>query len=925
MSHKARLLLTTILLAAAAQARVLSYAPYTDHTSMPALQSRTNRHFAIMETTYGRDAFAALPFLLVPSQPGRLVIYDSTGVEEPKSVFPPDGTSAEISFAGVREDDSQLAIAIQSSWKGNLNPTGEPTWFLSVDGGTSWTTAKLPAQIGWANNSSTLPYYNGVDTGGPLARATNAGLRPATHDTPFVISTFLGLYAINRDGSTKLLAGGNSLQILGTDASGSRILYKSASTSVAIADLAGGKTPIVPVGESGGDTLSGWIGSEGDVYVVSGELYTQLPHSLDHYAAGVRTTLVSTDATLVPIPTYDFNGAWIAQSATGQPTTLSRYTPQTGLIRQWSDISGPKIEALHAGVSGKTLLLQADRERNLADQPLFRDPALAVWHVGDPAPRAYDELFLNEQVNKGFVHVDADAIENGTPFVFDSGLAVFNCPNCSPPPISSPAGGSDVLQEWGIVRSSLAQRLVLPGISRSPGALGSYWLSDVTFYNPADTTQKVNVRYVPTGDGPRTADIQQRTVTLAAHEVRLYTDVLSSLFEMQSGGGVFYLTPDGGGVNVTSRTYTQAAKGTYGFGMNGIDVFAAAGPHFPLTFSGAFLGSGYRTNLILTDVSGRGSAAGLQAAGNNGLIVAGQGVAAVAPPLGQQQMNSIAPSLGVSGGGTGALLLQPSAGEVIASVFSIDNITNDPTYFPPDLSTGASRTIPVVGHIDGANGSKFRSDLFIYNSADSVRYISFQINPWEGGQPGYLSLTLLAHEARVIGDVLPTAFQRTGLARLRYSVALNDSSVRVTSRAYTVAANGDENGGTYGFLMPPLNNFQTAGPGDSLEILGTTTDAGVRTNIGLVDITQSTNARNPKVNIAVIDKSGATIDSLDVNIPSAGGMQLNDIFRTRNVPATAGPVLLRITSVDGLIGAYAAVVDNGTNDPTYLPANLASH
>jgi len=61
-----------------------------------------------------------------------------------------------------------------------------------------------------------------------------------------------------------------------------------------------------------------------------------------------------------------------------------------------------------------------------------------------------------------------------------------------------------------------------------------------------------------------------------------------------------------------------------------------------------------------------------------------------------------------------------------------------------------------------------------------------------------------------------------------------------------------------------------------------------------------------------------------VSIPSAGGMQINDLFHGRGLPESTTPVLLRVTVIEGMIGAYGAFVDNGTNDPTYAAANLAA-
>src|SRR5437660_11580888 len=79
---------------------------------------------------------------------------------------------------------------------------------------------------------------------------------------------------------------------------------------------------------------------------------------------------------------------------------------------------------------------------------------------------------------------------------------------------------------------------------------------------------------------------------------------------MEGGVGALFIDPDtGASINVTGRTYTQSSGGTYGYGMNAIDIYAAASARFPVTFAAAFQGSDYRTNFFMTDVSGRGSAA----------------------------------------------------------------------------------------------------------------------------------------------------------------------------------------------------------------------------------------------------------------------------------------------------------------------------
>jgi hypothetical protein len=411
--------------------------------------------------------------------------------------------------------------------------------------------------------------------------------------------------------------------------------------------------------------------------------------------------------------------------------------------------------------------------------------------------------------------------------------------------------------------------------------------------------------------------------TLQGHEIRAINDFAKALFGADSGVGALFITPTvGSSINITSRTYSTSALGTYGFGMNGIDVFAAASPRFPVTFSGAFQGPNFRTNLTLTDVSGAPAGAILGAAGPSGPSASDITVTGT-PTYGQQQINSVGNLLGLTSLDTGALFVQPTSGQAIASVFVIDNRTNDPTFFPPDIPASVMRVIPAIGHIDGANGSKFRSDLYLYNHSAQVKTVNLQAKLWDVPEsPTTIPLTLLPHEARTIRDVLLTAFGKTGIARLRFTIqgSSTDTSVRVTSRTYTI----DANGGTYGFLMPPLNSFQSGSPGDTLEILGASLNKRFRTNLGLVDLAAFYSSRQPRVRVDIVDDKGTTLDSFETSVPSAGGMQIGDLFRGRGLPESSTSVLIRVTVLDGMVGAYAAMLDNGTNDPTYMAANLAA-
>ncbi len=926
---RSALALVIVLFVSTASARVISYSAYSDRACFPAQQHRMNRYFVLMESTPPNVSPIMAPIPYYGNPTGQLVVYDSTGQAEPRVVLPQDGSFATISSVAVRENAGTPAILVQTNANLGGNPDHQMLWLLSTDGGTSWKKVQLPST--YTTNLATWM----ADVGGPYVKSRYSFIRIGTASFPFVVNisnyyppggivppppppgTQNTIYAVGSDGNVKTLTSSTATQftLLGSDKDGTKFLLRGPADTLSILDLSGGVTPFATIDKTA--ATEGWITPNGDVYLDE-RSGTQITFS--RWSNGTRSFAMfqplSSDALgIFGIPTFDYSGAWIVQRGPGKPTTLTLHDA-SGAKQQWSDITAPEVEALHAGAAGNTLLVQVHRPRPQIDQRLFKDPALAFWKAGDGAPRVYDELFMNEQTTKAFVHLDVDKAQTGTPFVFDSGAMPGSG---APTPISGGpvAGGSDVIQEWGVVRASFKQQLVIPGIARTPGAYNSYWMSDVIIYNPSDAAQKVTIRYVASSDKPVTP--MQTTLTLQPSEIRLIPDALKTLFSLESGGGAFFIDPESA-VEATSRTYTKSDKGTYGFGMNAIDLFGgAASPRFPVTFSGAFPGPNFRTNLILTDVSGRGTTVAASALGFLGTI-GWDGVTFAAPSGGQQQINGISVAMGLSAYDFGALSIQPASGEAIASVFTIDNRTNDPTYFPPDLPSPIVRTIPAIGHIDGANNSKYRSDLYVYNPSEQTRTVTLQMKMWASNDTATFSLTMFGKEARVIPDVLLKLFNRTGIARLRYQSIGDANGVRVTSRTYSI----DANGGTYGFLMPPLNNFQAASSGDTLEILGVVGGSGFRTNIGLVDLTGFAASIPAGVKIEIIDDKGKTIDSFSVNVPSAGGMQIDDVFHARGLGDGPTAALILISPTSGMIGAYATSNDNGTNDPTYLAANLAA-
>jgi hypothetical protein len=919
-------------------ARVISYAPLSSRTSTPAVQRRTNRHALLIEQTGVQTFVGGFPTCLSCgwASPARLVLHDSLGLEEPRDVTP-GGVDAGIDFAAAREETGLPPVLLahtSASLFAGENPTSQYRFLFSADGGATWSVLPLPTA------GAFLPMS--VDVGGPFVRARDSAVRVGTAESPFLLALFesdsghLGLWDVFANGGVaRRIFASNDSSLIGTDAEGRRALLSG--------------TPLQPAGPGGGSLTpglyvidpdggsralsdkpasmwfhDGWITPDGSAYVEADAYDSSgTRHAVLLASGGARLEIAAAvnpnPTDLFAVPTADSSGAWILQRGTG-PTVLALHTPAAGLVEAWRDVTRPEVEALHAGASGKRLLVQVHRPRPQVDQRVFKDPALAVWEVGKPAPASYDELFVNEQTMKAFVHVDPDTVSAGSPFLFDSGSPSLVFVPAGP---SGAGGGADVIQEWGVVRGSLNQRLVIPGTARTDGMNKSRWRTDLVLRNPDPDPVSVVVRFLP-NPGTATA-APDASVTLAGNAIVTESDVLSSLLHLDSGSGALLLTPESGrSIEATSRTYTTTAAGSYGMSVGAVDVFAGIGAGFPVSFAAGLLGSGFRTNVIATDVSGRGAQATLTLSADTADPTAGAGPLE-APPWGQAQLDDLAAALGAPPWRTGSVQVTPRSGETVVGAIAIDNATNDPTYFPPDIPATVVRTIPAIVHADGAHGAAYRSDLFLFNPADGVRSVRLLVKSWSTNEPEQtLQLTLLPRESKTIRDALLTAFGRTGVARLRFQTdggADVSGGVRVTSRAYTA----EPSGGSYGLLIPALNSFQSAGGGESLEILLPAGGSGFRTNLALVELTTSFVSGPPlSVRVEVFDERGALEDRFETPLPLSGGVQIDDLFHGRGLGDGPPAGLIRISPSGGLVAAYATVIDDGTNDPMYVAAELAA-
>lgn len=146
------------------------------------------------------------------------------------------------------------------------------------------------------------------------------------------------------------------------------------------------------------------------------------------------------------------------------------------------------------------------------------------------------------------------------------------------------------------------------------------------------------------------------------------------------------------------------------------------------------------------------------------------------------------------------------------------------------------------------------------------------------------------------------------------AVEIRGTEPVVSSRTSTPA----DGGGSYGQGIPPLQ------PHDILMQAGTSTATAVglienpafRTNLGLCEVWGET----AEVRVTVRDHEGTVIGVADYSLRPYESLQVNRV--AREIAGAGGLdhglVEVEVTGGNGRVGAYLSVVENGTDDPTYM-------
>ncbi len=249
---------------------------------------------------------------------------------------------------------------------------------------------------------------------------------------------------------------------------------------------------------------------------------------------------------------------------------------------------------------------------------------------------------------------------------------------------------------------------------------------------------------------------------------------------------------------------------------------------------------------------------------------------------------------------------------------------------PPD-----ALFIPVIGHLSGANGSQFQSDVRVANtSAQPAKYqLNLTMTGADGTQSGQsTSIQVDPGATLALDDIMANFFGigaegagATGMLEIRpltpsasAPASSGPPSIQTfaASRTYATTAQG-----TFGQSIPAISLTQFIEKPSDTSVSGVLTlqhlsqSSAYRTNLGLLE-----GAGEPaNVLVHVFNGAGTELTSVPLSLMPGEHKQLNYFLARYGVSADDARIEVEVTSSTGKVSAYASVVDNSTNDSLLVP------
>jgi hypothetical protein len=257
------------------------------------------------------------------------------------------------------------------------------------------------------------------------------------------------------------------------------------------------------------------------------------------------------------------------------------------------------------------------------------------------------------------------------------------------------------------------------------------------------------------------------------------------------------------------------------------------------------------------------------------------------------------------------------SGKVYAYGSVVDNRTNDPILVHAvNLDDAATDHQVLAGIADYDTGlASWRSDVRLYNAESTAQTATLTFYPsLDPASSKSIQVTLDPGEIEALDDVLDASFGVTNGGGAIHVRTASAAKVIASARTYNKTSNG-----TYGQFLPAFREDDGIGEGDPpLQILQLEQSKRYRTNIGLFEM--SGKAATVEIS-AVIPGSALTAKYPPVELDPYEFIQLVGPLKAMGTGNSYNTrVSVRVKDGDGVVAAYASVIDETTQDPIYVPS-----
>jgi subtilisin-like proprotein convertase family protein len=428
----------------------------------------------------------------------------------------------------------------------------------------------------------------------------------------------------------------------------------------------------------------------------------------------------------------------------------------------------------------------------------------------------------------------------------------------------------------------------IPIVGRTPGANGTFFITDVRLLNRQTQNERVTLIFTPSGANGRST-FSAVDVVAPAGAITAFDDVVGSLF-MSGGTGQLEII---GNVEAMSRTYTRSVAGDYGLAASpAVLTTTRSGP--PVYVPQLQSGAEFRSNVGWAETAGESGVVQVRvydAASGLTVFLTAHDVLPFShvqiPVSGAARM--IAEVRVIAGGARVA-----SYGSVI------DNRSGDPVLIPAANEQRQTLVIaPAIGSA-GVAGTYWRTDLWITGTGldlpirGSLNFVFagegdvLRSGPTLEMPPPFHSI--------VFNDVVAAFF---GPDRRGSLSGFTDRGLMFTSRIWTQGPSG-----TYGQVVP----FRRPSATRLQDVLFVESTEADRTNVGAV-----AGDAGAVIVVRILDAEGSLVDSRTHALPPYGFVQFQVLQ-----PLIHGRASFEVLA--GSVYAYASVVSNRSGDPIFVPA-----